>query len=471
MPIKKSSDQRKITLEEFYTWVNSQSLRSRGKKLNEVENYILRGSIEGLSYEELADNSRFERSYICNTAGPGLWRFLQKVVGEEYQIGKPYIQGVVKNLLQSVDELPEDGQIWIDKSQPMIGYLPSIENVYGREKELESLLDDIQDDHCIVITGQVGIGKSSLAAKLLDTVRQSTDCDYDFYIWKSVNHSPLLKDLARDVFRDVIKESFDKEKEYTSDDFIEFLKTNRCLLVLDEIESILKGDSINPYGEAHYDYGIFFRRVVEEVYQSRLVLTSREIFRDLDELGHTGKPISTLYLLGLSAEESVDIYKEYDLSGRQAWIKIADQYRGNPLALRNIASRIKEFFGGKVSRFIEYETTWLGSPFLSRFDQQFGASGSYSLLEMQILVFIAQQLEINQSITLDSLVTHLVSDRQLATSKSEILEAINSLTKRSVIEKEFTAKALEFKMPPVIQKYLITDPSGAVKSRITQDCI
>lgn len=457
-----------ITLEEFYTWVDSQSLRIRGKKLNEVENYILRGSIEGLSYDELADKSRFERAYICNTAGPGLWRFLQKAVGKEYQIGKSYIQGVVRNLLQSVDELPEDGQIWIDKSQPMIGYLPSIDNVYGREKELESLLDDIQDNHCIVITGQVGVGKSSLAAKLLDTVRQSTDYDYDFYIWKSVNHSPRLKDLARDIFRDVMKDSFDKEKEYASDDFIEFLKTNRCLLVLDESESILKGDSINPYGEDQYDYGTFFRRVVEEVHQSRLVLTSREIFRDLDELGQTGKPISTLHLLGLSADEVVDLYKEYSLSGKKEWIKISDQYRGNPLALRNIADRIQDFFGGRVSRFIEYETTWLGSPFLSRFDQQFGASGSYSLLEIHILVFIAQQLEIDESITLDILVTHLVSDRQLITSKSEILEAINSLTQRSVIEKEFTAKALEFRMPPVIQKYLITDPSGAVKNRIAQ---
>ncbi|ABW33056.1 NB-ARC domain-containing protein [Acaryochloris marina] len=455
-------------MEEFYAWVDDQSLKIRGKKLNEVENYILRGSIEGLSYEALADKSRFEKVYLCNTAGPGLWRFLQEAVGDEHKIGKPYIQGFVRNLLQSVDELPKNGELWIDKAQPLIGYLPTHENIYGRAKEVETLLKDTQANHCVVITGPVGIGKSSLAAKLVDTVRQSPDYEYALYIWKSIGYSPKMEDLCRDIIRDVNPEAFDKDKAYTSDDFIELLKTNRCLLVLDECESILKGNSFNPYGEENSSYGIFLRRVIEESHQSCIVLTSREIFKDLDELGNTGKPVKTLQLLGVTADESVGIYKEYDLSGKKEWIKIAGQYRGNPLALNSIASRIKEFFGGQVSRFVEYETTWLGDPFLSKFDQQFSNKGNYNLLEIQILVFVAQQLEQNESITLDSLVQYLVEECQCVTSKSQILEALNSLTERSVIEKEFTARALELKMPPVLQKYLNTDPTGAVKSRITQ---
>lgn len=458
-----------LTLDDFYTWVDSQSLKIRGKKLTEVERCILHGSIKGLSYEALAADSRFEKAYLQNTAGPGLWRFLQQILGEEYRIGKPYIKDVVEELIDTVGVLPGDDRVWnAGRSQSNIDYLPSTEKLYGRSSELKKLLMRTQDSRCIVITGQVGIGKSSLAAKLIDLVSRSDDYEFDYYIWKSIYHGPHLEDLYQNIIQDINQDSKDRDKDYSSDEFIRFLKVNRCFLILDEADSILKGDNINPYGEKYIGYGYLLRRVVEESHNSVVVLTSRENFKDLDELSQAKKPVTTFHLTGLSASESLEIYEEYALQGRDDWLKITDQYRGNPLALHNIADRIKDFFDGKISRFIEYETIWLGSSFPSRFDQQFGIGGRLSLLEMQILVLMAQQLEIDESITLDSLITHIIDEQQFSTSKSQILEALNSLTERSVIEKEFTAKALEFRMPPVIRKYLLTDPSGAVKARISQ---
>ena len=55
------------------------------------------------------------------------------------------------------------------------------------------------------------------------------------------------------------------------------LKQHRCLLVLDNAESILKlGAHCGLYRPGYEDYGVLLKQVGEQSHQSCLLLTSRE---------------------------------------------------------------------------------------------------------------------------------------------------------------------------------------------------
>jgi hypothetical protein len=58
---------------------------------------------------------------------------------------------------------------------------------------------------------------------------------------------------------------------------IDYLRSSRCLLILDNAESILQGDNhAGQYREGCEDYGQLIQRIADTSHQSCLILTSRE---------------------------------------------------------------------------------------------------------------------------------------------------------------------------------------------------
>jgi hypothetical protein len=62
--------------------VNAAVLASEGKDLNPVEEDVLRGAWEGLTYPELAKTSSYSLNYLKQDIGPNLWKRLSRVMGE-----------------------------------------------------------------------------------------------------------------------------------------------------------------------------------------------------------------------------------------------------------------------------------------------------------------------------------------------------------------------------------------------------
>ncbi|GGA25018.1 hypothetical protein CYANOKiyG1_40650 [Okeania sp. KiyG1] len=58
---------------------------------------------------------------------------------------------------------------------------------------------------------------------------------------------------------------------------INYFASSRCLLILDNAESILQsGNQTGKYREGYQDYGNLFKRIAELSHQSCLLITSRE---------------------------------------------------------------------------------------------------------------------------------------------------------------------------------------------------
>jgi len=133
-----------------------------------------------------------------------------------------------------------------------------------------------------------------LAVKLAEQVQDK----FEYLIWRSLR-APPIKDLLRELILFLSHQQVNLPE--TVDSLISRLmeyRSSRCLLVLDNGESILRsGEQAERYCSGYEGYGQLLRRVGDERHQSCLVLTSRE--KPIGLTAKEGKPVRSLQLSGL----------------------------------------------------------------------------------------------------------------------------------------------------------------------------
>jgi len=88
----------------------------------------------------------------------------------------------------------------------------------------------------VALLGMGGIGKTSLSVKLAEQIQG----EFEYLIWRSLLHAHLLKTFGRTapILSDQ-KLTSQKTQDNQISRLIECLRSSRCLLVLDNAESIL----------------------------------------------------------------------------------------------------------------------------------------------------------------------------------------------------------------------------------------
>ena len=314
---------------------------------------------------------------------------------------------------------------------------------YGRTFELKTLEQWIVSEHCRLVSllGMGGIGKSSLAAKL----REKVQSEFDYVVWKSLRNAPSIHELLPGLMRFLSSQYEDLPETLSGQisQLIECLNQNRCLVVFDNVEAILQGGQrAGLYRQGYEDYSQLFRRLGESAHRSCLILTSRERPREIGLLEGTVRPVRSMQLSGLRKKDGQSILQEEGISGSEAeQQQILDHYVGNPLALRIAATTIQDLFGGSIKEFIVQGFPIFGD-IRDLLDQQFNR---LSALGKSVIYWLAINRE---PVSLAEL-----REDMLRTSLSQkILEALDSLGRRSLIEKNLAL----FTLQPVVMEY-ITD--------------
>ena len=351
------------------------------------------------------------------------------------------------NFSKFYDELsPELSQeetlSFIDATRQDWGDAPTHNKFFGRTQEIQRAEKWIAIDHCRVIAflGIGGIGKTMVAAR----VAQQVSSQFDYVIWRSVRETPPLKTILEEFVGflsdyQVTNLSNDIDTQFT--ELLEYLDKYRCLLILDNLESIMEmGEQAGFYRDGYDGYGRLIQMMTETAHHSCLILTSREKPKELALLDEDSLIARCCKLSGLAPAALQMILKDTPIEGSEnEWAETVRLYGGNPLALKVIAGTIQNLFDGKLADFLAEGGTVFGD-IRNVLNEQFNR---LSFLEQNIMYWLTVERE---SITIDALYNYLI----LQCSPESLLAVINSLRNRSLVEETSSG----FTLQNVVMEYM-----------------
>lgn len=330
------------------------------------------------------------------------------------------------------------------------GEAPEYRVFYGRTEELATLTHWILEERCRLVTllGMGGIGKTSLSVKLAEQIQDS----FEFVIWRSLRNAPPIQDILEQLicFLSNHKEmDLPETVDGRISQLIYYLRSHRCLLLFDNIESLLQGCNqqqvLSKYSSGNYcqgyeGYGELFKRVGEARHQSCLVLTSREKPKEIGFLEGETLPIRVLQVKGLQLVDIQAIFRAKGIfwGSDVEWNNLIEYYAGNPLALNLVSTTIQKFFDGNICEFLKQNTAVFGN-IRNLLEQQFDR---LSVVERDIIKWLAIHHQPTSFSELRENISPLIPPQTL-------LEALESLEMRSLIER----KAALFSTLPVVMEY------------------
>ncbi|HEY9859571.1 MAG TPA: NB-ARC domain-containing protein [Candidatus Obscuribacterales bacterium] len=425
---------------------------------NKVQETVFKRAWEGWSYAEIAKESGYDQGYIKDT-GAKLWQLLSDALGE--RVTKFNFQAVVKRSLVKRQELAVSnrGDTSTSLTQDANTSLPAqdwgeaidVSIFYGRSNELSTLKQWVQQDRCRLVTllGMGGIGKTALSVKLGEQLQG----EFEYLIWRSLRDAPPLPELLTTLIRflsaqqDITSESLGGQLSR----LLELLRASRCLLILDNFETILQGGQrAGAYRSGYEGYGELLNRIGEISHQSCLVITSREKPQEVGALEGDLLPVRTLPVAGLEAIAGHEILVAKGLAGSTTdQDQLIEHYRGNPLALKIAATSIQDLFAGDIAAFLD-QGTGAFNGIATLLSQQFQR---LSDVETQVMYWLA----INREPVSPA---DIQADMVPEISKLKLMETLESLKWRCLID---TAKPtagesrpIGFTQQPVVMEY-VTD--------------
>lgn len=321
------------------------------------------------------------------------------------------------------------------------GASPEISAFYGRKEELTQLDKWIVNDKCRLVSllGMGGIGKTALSVMIADKIQN----EFDYLIWRSVRYSPSLEDLLTQLiqfFSNRQATELPKSLGGVIFELLKYIKLHRCLVILDEVDTILSpGKLAGTYREGYEGFGELLQRVGRERHNSCFLLVSREQLNEIALMEEEIKRVRLLLLSDLDQSAAWQIFKAKGLSDEHVWLQLLKIYRGNPLVLNIISSYIKNYFSGRVAEFLKLETIFIG-------DIQIVLDTSWhrlSSLEKELMFQLATE---------PSSLVKLKSNSDLSTS--DIMAALQSLERRSLIQRELEGSDIIYTLQPIVRKYV-----------------
>lgn len=308
---------------------------------------------------------------------------------------------------------------------------PDVANFYGRTQQLAELQQWLIKERCrlVVIYGMGGIGKSALARHLVDKIANQ----YDYIIWLSLESAPPFPQILVRLVQFLSK---GEKEEGNISELMQYLKEQKCLIVLDTWEEII-GDNSEDYT----NYNLFIEKIAREAHKSSLLLLSREKHQNIALL--EGKLVRCQRLGALTYEEAREILIAEGLSGKDSELEEFSRRYSNPWILKRIAPNIRTVFDGDIAPFMA------GSIFVNDVITDFLDKQFYQLTEAETNLMYWVAIRRNLASW-----NQLVQDTQEFLSYNQLFQTLNDLLERhSLLTKNTEDIPTRYILEPVILKY------------------
>lgn len=440
--------------------------RRKYKDLTDIEKVYLRGLLCNNSPDSIAQVIGRSPKGVPVALSKGLYRYVEILVGErpiDWRDIPDFLEKAGYKVIPPADASTSSTQADTDPVSVINprhdwGEAPNVSTFFGRREELSTLEQWVIREHChlvailgiggigktsLVKLGMGGIGKTKLSMKLAEQIQDK----FQYVIWRSLLSPRPLSELLEELIK-FLSDQKEANLPTSTDEriarLLHYLHQHRCLLFLDNAETImLGGDSAGQYREGYENYGELFQQIGRGFHQSCLILTSREKPQEITYLEEEGNNfVRSLRLSGLNQGDGQKVVEKmgFFTGLEDEWKSLVDFYDGNPLALELAAKHIQEVYFGSISDFLQEGKQVFGN-LRSLLDWHFNR---LSTTEQEIMYWLAINVEPVSRLKLKE-------DIVLQTVKEQVPDTLQSLQQRIPLELRETS----FTLQPVLIEYVI----------------
>jgi len=437
-----------------------------GHHLEDLQAAVLRGTVQRETYKQIAKEFGCSESRI-REIGSELWQILSDELGEDVHksnlrstmerlqvslfssnVAEDSVQISNINLCGKATEPPDipnsnppNQETSNSKQTPTLhqdlSEMPELGDFYDRTPELHTLTTWIlqQRSRLIALTGISGIGKTSLAVQLVQQIKD----EFEYAVWYTLDEFPSI-----DKFQSNLIQLFSQSEKLNSPAtnqkrllLIKYLQKYRCLIVLDDVHNLFcSGEFAGKYKPQYEEYRSLFKQIEKLSHPCCFLLIGWEP-REVTQAKSQNTLIRTLQLKGLDIAAGRKILRDYGLEESENSEALIHRYQGNPLWLKSVANLIQELGIGATELLLD-DTILLPEDLKDVLQQQYDRT---SELEKQVMSLLARE---NQPVNL----ANLLKKGQI--SSSDLLNALQSLSRRCLIEKQESL----YTLPPVLRQYI-----------------